>query len=255
MGLSGTTDPNSGNIRMGGTGPILYGKSSGNLGIGSTNPIAKLQVNGSISTEWGYTLSVGTTVVGYPLTLMTIQNDVASYAALIDLRDSDGQIGSIYHGHNGTIGFLGFDSFSPNNVAKRPIVFAQYGGNVGIGTNNVNHLLTLNGGAYCEGTGAWVSGSDIAYKTDVTSMKQYGLKEILQLNPVTYVHKQDKNKTVQLGFIAQEVKPVLPEVVEGEEGQMGIAYDRIIPVLVNAIKELQKENDVLKQKIEELGTK
>jgi hypothetical protein len=44
----------------------------------------------------------------------------------------------------------------------------------------------------------------------------------------------------QIGFIAQEVKEVLPEVVSQDgEGYYSIGYSRIIPVLVEAIKEQQ----------------
>ncbi|MBI4944976.1 MAG: tail fiber domain-containing protein [Bacteroidetes bacterium] len=112
---------------------------------------------------------------------------------------------------------------------------------VGIGTTSPGHLLTLSGGAYCDGTGSWVAGSDRAYKRNIETLTKYGVQEILKLRPVTYIHKQDKNSKVQIGLIAQEVKELIPEIVEGEEGSMGIAYDRLVPVLVNAIKEQQKQ--------------
>lgn len=125
-------------------------------------------------------------------------------------------------------------------------------GNVGIGTNNPTHLLTLAGGAYCDGTGDWIAGSDRAFKKDIRNMTQYGLAQVLALRPVTYIHKEDASGRTQLGFIAQEVKPIVPEVVEGEEGSMGLSYDRLVPVLVNAIKQQQAQIEALKAEVEAL---
>lgn len=96
----------------------------------------------------------------------------------------------------------------------------------------------------------------------------YGLNHVMQLRPVTYQLKDasDKEK-VELGFIAQEVQVVIPEVVsdpakevhmdeEGNmvlgnpDGMMGISYTRMIPVLVLAIQELKEENDELRALVE-----
>jgi hypothetical protein len=46
----------------------------------------------------------------------------------------------------------------------------------------------------------------------------------------------------QLGFVAQEIKEVLPEVVSQDaQGYYSIAYSKVIPVLVEAINDQQKE--------------
>ncbi len=78
------------------------------------------------------------------------------------------------------------------------------------------------------------------------------MQTIEQLKPVYYVHKEEKTNKKQIGFIAQDVKEVIPEVVDGVEGTYGLAYDRLVPVLVNAIKEQQKQIDDLKHQIAEL---
>ena len=53
-----------------------------------------------------------------------------------------------------------------------------------------------------------------------------------------------------LGFIAQEVKDVLPELVRiNEDGKMSLRQASIIPLLVEAIKEQQKQIDELKSKL------
>ena len=70
-----------------------------------------------------------------------------------------------------------------------------------------------------------------------------------------------------VGLIAQEVKEILPEAVslapidwdnmEGTESKTGedyltIDYTKIVPLLVESIKELSKENDDLKKRMEAL---
>lgn len=59
-----------------------------------------------------------------------------------------------------------------------------------------------------------------------------------------------------LGFIAQEVEKVLPDVVHKDaEGYYSIAYTEVIPVLVEAAKELKAENTALREKLTALETR
>nr|BAR24281.1 hypothetical protein [uncultured Mediterranean phage uvMED] len=87
----------------------------------------------------------------------------------------------------------------------------------------------------------------------------YGLAEIKQLQPKQYALKTEPD-TNKLGFIAQQVESIIPEAVfdstdplpgheEGDRTKLGMEYVQIIPVLVNAIKELSAEVDTLKTKV------
>jgi hypothetical protein len=86
----------------------------------------------------------------------------------------------------------------------------------------------------------------------------YGLEEIKQLDPVSYALKSDPEQVPHLGFIAQQVNPIIPESVfdtdevieEGEPTKLGMEYVALIPVLVNAIKELSAEVDALKAQLQ-----
>jgi len=56
--------------------------------------------------------------------------------------------------------------------------------------------------------------------------------------------------------VAQEVERVLPEVVkEGPGGEKSVSYTEIVPVLIEAIKEQQKEIERLKMEVTELKTR
>ena len=61
-----------------------------------------------------------------------------------------------------------------------------------------------------------------------------------------------------MGFIAQEVEKILPEVVQTEktsDGYKAIQYDKLVAILVEAIKEQQKQIDSLTIKVNKLNQK
>jgi hypothetical protein len=158
----------------------------------------------------------------------------------------------------------GNDFYLVNNNATKDILFLaggtansnermriKYNGKVGIGTTTINYLLSLGGGAYSNGT-TWSAASDSTLKRDVRNMDKYGLADLMKMRAVTYYYKADSTNKQEIGFIAQELKLVIPEVVSGEEGNMGISYGNLVPVLVNAIKEQQQEIDGQKKEIESI---
>jgi hypothetical protein len=110
--------------------------------------------------------------------------------------------------------------------------------------------------AVCVGTdGILVRGaSDIRLKTCISPIT-YGLSDVLQLNPVSFDWcdniKESRGENKQLGFIAQEVEPIIPESVGmSAEGEYSFSPDKIIPVLTKAIQELKEEIDKIKIKLE-----
>jgi trimeric autotransporter adhesin len=116
---------------------------------------------------------------------------------------------------------------------------------VGSSTNNGNGAtLTLSG--------VWTNASDISKKYDIENI-DYGLNEVMKLHPVTYKLKGTDNQDI--GFIAQEVKKIVPEIIYGEDGQMTMSYGQLTSVLVKAIQEQQKQIDDLKKVIALLKSK
>jgi len=60
-----------------------------------------------------------------------------------------------------------------------------------------------------------------------------------------------ENGKKQIGVIAQEVEKILPELVEMRpDGYKGVHYDNIIGLLIESIKEQQKQINELKEKID-----
>jgi len=147
-------------------------------------------------------------------------------------------------------GVLYLQEYSTNHL-----IALNGGGNFLIGTStNLGYKLFANGTA--AGLSNWNNVSDGRLKKDVTPVIN-GLDKIKQLNGITFnwdktlrpdLNVDDKN---HLGLIAQDVEAILPQVVttgEDEFGTKTIAYSDIVPVLIEAIKELSAEITILKQK-------
>ena len=97
--------------------------------------------------------------------------------------------------------------------------------------------------------GAWTNASDRAYKENIKDI-EYGLSTVEALQPRKFDMIDDGSH--EIGFIAQEVEELIPEVVTGEEGTKGIGYGQLTAVLTKAIQELKAELDAAKERITEL---
>ena len=106
--------------------------------------------------------------------------------------------------------------------------------------------------------------SDARLKTNVTNITG-ALDKVMSLNGVTYnwnekaIEAGFSAEVEEVGLIAQEVQAVIPQVIfdapfdRGEEGEslsgenyITLQYERIVPLLVEAIKELKQEINTLK---------
>ena len=66
-------------------------------------------------------------------------------------------------------------------------------------------------------------------------------------------NKQTVYEGHDVGVIAQELEKVLPEVVtQRQDGYLAVKYEKIIPLLIEGLKEQQKEIELLKEQIKEL---
>lgn len=97
--------------------------------------------------------------------------------------------------------------------------------------------------------------SDVRLKTDIKPLEGSSLEKVKQLTAKTYLWKDDlmgKGDTREIGLIAQEVADVLPEVVSklaSGADTLGVAYTQLVPVLVEAVKELSAKVESLEAQL------
>jgi hypothetical protein len=107
-------------------------------------------------------------------------------------------------------------------------------------------------GLYISNTAAWQSTSDARLKTDVKDLDSTA--RLMALRPVDYLWKSqetsDEPTKRNLGFIAQEVKEVFPELVGvSPDGMFSVEYTGLIAPLVKAIQEQQAMIESLRQRL------
>lgn len=158
------------------------------------------------------------------------------------------------------------------------LLFIRDNGNIGIG-NSGDNSFKLNVSGSVKAT-AFSTLSDMRLKTDIKPL-QSSLEKLMKLNGVNYRYKYEFNKypnsiqdtdevkvnTIQndtkisssselrMGLIAQDVKAVIPEVVqEDENGYLSINYSDIVPLLIESIKQQQVQIEELKKQLSYANT-
>jgi len=105
---------------------------------------------------------------------------------------------------------------------------------------------------------AYGSPSDIRLKENIENI-QNPLEKVQQLNGVTFNYKKDGKEST--GLIAQDLEKVLPQVVyeaydlETNETHKAVRYGNIVGLLVEAMKEQQKQIEELKEEVSSLRSK
>lgn len=117
-------------------------------------------------------------------------------------------------------------------------------------------------------TNGTINTSDARQKRDVKPLT-YGIDELMQLQPVSYQWIDGRpGEGRYMGFLAQDLQKVIPEVVRDKEwmydkadrssghwrpaATLGVAYSEIIPVAVAAIQEQQKQIEMLRAELDAL---
>jgi len=266
--------------------------SSGNVGIGTT-PSRKLDVSGVAGVTY---LMLTSNTASAPVVDAAITRPADSTLGFITngterLRiDSSGNFGI---GTNSPLVSAGFTSLTLDGTTSGILEIKSNGtqkgaffndgsltrlrssGTLAFDANNTEAMrIDSSGGVTIAGlagsgsravnasaAGLLSAASDASLKEEVVGAHIAGLDEILQIHPKMYRWKDDianrgDEASVELGFIANDVAPIIPSAAPmGNDGLYGF-YDRsITAALVKAIQELKAENDSLKSRIEALEAK
>ena len=111
------------------------------------------------------------------------------------------------------------------------------------GDTTVSNDLTVSGDV--------VISSDARLKSNIVSLGST-LPKLLQIDGKSYEMKGKQ----KIGVLAQEIKEVFPELVSEDDNEMlAVNYQGLVPVLINALKEQQREIDELKEMVQSLVSK
>ena len=120
-------------------------------------------------------------------------------------------------------------------------------GNVGIGTTAPSERLHVSGNILANGNIS--STSDARFKENIRSIDN-PLEKVLKIEGVVY-DRIDSEEKDNIGFIAQDFEQIIPELVRtDDEGYKSINYQNMVAVLVEAMKEQQKEIVELKNRLD-----
>ncbi|RYY21667.1 MAG: hypothetical protein EOO04_17885 [Chitinophagaceae bacterium] len=229
--------------------PVITGNTEkmrvtagGNVGIGTTNPQFKMHVIGDIASSNDIVVNHTNTNAG-DLNTGGLRFGSTSGEGIASKRTAGGN-------QNGLDIYTGY---------TRRIAIAN-GGLITVSSNIVpsgDNFITLGAlgarwSAVYAGNGT-IQTSDRRQKKNIVNL-DLGLDAVMQLQPVRYNWKNDSTSTQKLGLIAQDVRKIVPEVVVGDEKKesLGMNYAELVPVLINAIKEEQKQITDLKKQVEVL---
>ncbi len=266
------------------TDVLIYGDFAGKeVGINTVDPASELEIYKDADEFVGLYITNPNTGISASEGIY-FKNEDGSVTG-IRLQPSDQM--SIFN--NRPSGYISWST-----AGSQRMVIAN-NGNVGIGTGSPGNLLHVDGtvqigsaetiadiGAYVLGcTADWVSSTDGTYSLGLSTNRwsevwafdgtintsdvrlkegirdlEYGLDEVMELRPVSFTWRDRPQAGTRLGLIAQDVEPVMSEVVadqelvveEGEFGptlstrpaeNLGIYYSQLVPVLIKAVQEQQ----------------
>ena len=162
---------------------------------------------------------------------------------------------------NGTGAKIKFSSNSSGNYGQQGTIEYLHGdGDVTTTGGNSNDGWVVSGTeprtvfkveGDIEATSNVYASSDISLKDNIVTYEN-ALDKVLALRGVEY-DRNDLDGVHEVGLIAQEVEEIIPELVgESKDGLKNIAYGKLTAVLIEAVKELKKENDALSARIKSL---
>jgi hypothetical protein len=231
LGIGGSSTVGPGVEGTSTGGPGVRGTSGSNSGVSgvstSSNGISGASTSGTGAR--GSSTS-GTGVAG----ISSVSNGVSGVSTSgVGVRGVSASNYGVFGQTTSNIGVVGSSTSNGTGVYGSSVSgwAAQFAGDVQIS----------GGSCYCT-----LNASDLRLKRDIGT-SSYGLAEVMALAPKTYRWNEGNGGDgVHLGFIAQEVREIIPEVVvETKNGMLGMEYIGLIPVLTKAIQEQQAQIEAL----------
>jgi hypothetical protein len=193
----------------------------------------------------GTHIGIGTSTPGEPLEIQADDNGAArGTAAQLQIQGASNPAKQLLLGYIADGGSdAGYATIQATqaNVGNTPLVLNPAGGGVGIQTSAVIRPLTVGQGVGHMIADGYDTYSSRRWKANIQTLSG-ALRKVEQLRGVSYDLKA--NGRHEIGVIAEEVGAVVPELVSWEKNgkdAQGVDYTRIAPLLIEAVKEQQRE--------------
>jgi Chaperone of endosialidase len=221
------------------------------IGMSSDNQVG---LYGATGAAWGLSMNTTTGNVGIGINGVAASKPLSFPAAI-------GEKILLYPGAVGEVG-IGVYGNELRLHADNPSAKVSFGTQDNAGVFDQTALAQRNGVYAFSVIGSlWVNGttyaSDERFKQNITPIDS-ALKKLLQINGVEYEMKTkdfSKNHFAagrQIGLLAQNVETVVPEAVNEKDGYKGVDYARLVPLLIEAIKEQNKKIELQQIEIDNL---
>jgi hypothetical protein len=260
----------SGNLNVGGTHNYFAGNLTGQTVISNTSITASSTVTAANFTGNLITATQSNVTTLGTLTTVSVAG-AATFGSGITISSGTvnlGPVGSIKISGGTSNQFLTSDgttcSWQTVTVPTVPTLVSSFtndrgyyssGNNVSFGTGAFSGAVAITGALTVTGDITAFYTSDARLKTDIVEISN-ALEKVKSLQGVTFSWNEigaslfDDGITVpdrEAGVIAQEVEAVLPEVVTTRDnGYLAVRYEKIVPLLIEAIKELSAQIEELK---------
>lgn len=266
---SGNIDSNKVTISPSATGTLLDGVfASGTSGKivdikdSSNNEVFTVRDDGFLGIN-----SASSSMAGSPLLQVKKQGGSGDCRIGIESTIADGQTSSLIIVGNANssdrISALGVIKHSGiTNACSYILLDRENNSNSYLWVDNSMNLRVSSSTSHIGTTSGVIVGtqtSDARLKNLNPDGFNYSLQSVLNLNPVKYKLNDDPDQADKLGFLAQEIRSVIPESVydtkeeiEGEDPtqtKLAMDYSQLIPVLVKSIQELKAEKDALEARV------
>ena len=252
-----------------GDGSVALGKE--NVAWGTTNFTAGYQnkagdVNAAVGTA-GSATAMGTGTKASGRSSFTSNNNTTASnhaSAALGLSTTADNFGMLAIGVNNASG-IGDTTIDPNNYGGYFYADGAYTGTTagvafvigngdlntsnGLAGNNPSNAFVVNYDGSAILSGDLTINSDARLKSSIISLGNT-LAKLLMIDGKSYTMKTNESKS-KIGLLAQDVQKVFPELVKttnDKDKTLSVNYQGLIPVLINAIKEQQKQIKELKNK-------
>lgn len=259
---------------------FFVSSSNDRVGIGTGTPGYKLDVVGDVNISSGSNFRIGGTAIGTTTINNNANNRIITGSGTANTLEAEANLtwdGSTIFQLTGTAGAgrLLVNSFEMSTVSNNAYLINRAGGDFYLNADTLVNNITLKSNGNVDitdlGTDPVYSNNGVLTNTNPSDKRlkqninnfKYGLNEINKLNPVSFQYKDSKDNSIKFGYIAQEVKEIIPEAVETQkDGYLGMYPDKIDVVAVKAIQELyqmvinqQTQIEELKSEVKQLKKK